>query len=169
MLGRIYKIFCDGFDKIYIGSTTKTLNQRLKKHVSHLQEHKKGKYRFTTSYIIIEKALELGVPCKIELLEECVFDCRNELLKIENDFIQNLKNLCVNRNLSYTGLTKLEYDKLYRQTNAKQIAEKRREKVTCDICQEFLRKVDILRHKQSKKCLFIKAQTKQCVVLSVSV
>ena len=62
ILGRIYKISSDQTDKVYYGSTTKTLNQRLSKHKKDYRQYLNGNYHFVTSFDIVKFD-----DCKIEL------------------------------------------------------------------------------------------------------
>lgn len=50
----IYKLVCRDTDLIYIGSTTKKLNYRVKEHTSSYKSFINGKNNYTTSYRIIE-------------------------------------------------------------------------------------------------------------------
>jgi hypothetical protein len=51
---KIYKIIDNTSDLIYIGSTCKTLNQRLKKHEYDYKQYIDRKYHFVTSFKIIQ-------------------------------------------------------------------------------------------------------------------
>jgi hypothetical protein len=101
---KIYKIYSHLGDKIYVGSTTKTLlSQRMAKHRSSYKRWKSGKHNFTSSYILFD---EYGVEnCIIELLEAQPCMNNDEKNKLEGKFIQEL--ICVNKNVS--GRTKKEY------------------------------------------------------------
>ena len=68
---KIYKIVDNTSDMIYIGSTCKTLEQRLKKHESDYKRFKDGKYTFITSFKILENN-----NYKIELVEN--YPCNNK-------------------------------------------------------------------------------------------
>ena len=82
--GKIYKLTSIKTDKIYIGSTTRTLNQRLIIH--------RSKCNNTNSHLITEFK-----DFKIELIENYPCNTKRELLLREAHFIRLLKNKCVNK------------------------------------------------------------------------
>ena len=53
--GKIYRIVCNITGEQYIGSTCKTLKQRLQQHKSSYKCYKDGKGHYVTSYKILEK------------------------------------------------------------------------------------------------------------------
>jgi hypothetical protein len=83
--GKIYKIVCNKTGLIYIGSTIKTLDERLKRHEEcmniFIRNYKTKKPQFLTSFFILLKKdykIELieSYPCKsrIELeIKECEY------------------------------------------------------------------------------------------------
>ncbi len=93
---KIYKIYSDLGDKVYIGCTTKQyLSQRMAKHKYDYTYYKKKReesgFAFVTSYIIFD---EYGVNnCKIELLE--VYPCNSidEIRKREAHYIKTIPNI----------------------------------------------------------------------------
>jgi hypothetical protein len=100
--GKIYKIVSNETDMIYIGSTCKLLCQRLAQHRSTYKAYQSGKYRFVTSF----KLLEIG-ECKIILLEKFPCNSREELNARERFYIEN--NECVNKVVPMR--TRIEYNK----------------------------------------------------------
>jgi len=88
--GKIYKIYNN--DLIYIGSTTQTLEERLKGHLRFYKKYKLVGGSRCASYDIFDKD-----SYKIELLEE--FNCneKKELLLKEREWIE--KMTCVNKNI----------------------------------------------------------------------
>lgn len=85
MLGRIYKI--SGGGKFYIGSTTETLDKRLKHHRGHSREQRKMSSNFFKHF------LELGWDnATIELIEEIEVETRKQLLERENIHIREVIN-----------------------------------------------------------------------------
>ena len=120
---KIYKLVSSQTDKIYIGSTTKTLAQRLAGHKYHCKNNKQ----------ISAKELVKFDDCKIILIE--IFECNTveELRAREYQLIQENKNICVN--LHMPSRTKkdwyndnkeltLQRSKDYYQTNKEKITEK---------------------------------------------
>ena len=112
MIGRIYKITSINTDKIYIGSTSKKLTERLRSHENDYKAFQNGKYHYVKSYDILEKE-----NYKIELLEEIEYDTRTELFQREGYYIRKYRDICVNKYIA--GRT----DKQHRQDNAHKIRE----------------------------------------------
>ena len=144
---KIYKLVSSQTDKIYIGSTTKTLAQRLAHH----------KYDYKINHQISSKDLLMFDDCKIILIEN--FECNTveELRAREYQLIQENKNICVNLHMpSRTNkdwyndnkeLT-LQRSKDYYQANK----EKINEKINCQ-CGGSYNRCTKARHEQSKKHL----------------
>ena len=71
--GKIYKIVDNGYNDMYIGSTTKSLSQRMAQH----RYNYKSQQNNITVYKIFDK---YGVEnCKIELIEEFYYINREYL------------------------------------------------------------------------------------------
>jgi hypothetical protein len=120
--GKIYKITSPSTDKIYIGSTIKSLQQRMAKHYS---DYDSGLY--SSKYILDFKDAE------IELIEEFKCFSRAELYKREGELIKQYKNICINKRIA--GRKQKEYieenkdkiyerGKIYREGNKDKIAER---------------------------------------------
>jgi len=88
--GKIYKI--TGNDFTYYGSTIKTLKARLCRHVCNYRQYVKGKYHYVTSYKCFENS---NMDYKIELVESCQCNSKDELHIRERYYIQNFE--CVNK------------------------------------------------------------------------
>ena len=104
MIGRIYKITSINTDKIYIGSTTKSLTERLLKHEYNYKAFQNGKYHCVKSYDILEKE-----NYEIQLLEEIEYETKNELREREGYHIRKHRDICVNRCVA--GRTEKQYYK----------------------------------------------------------
>jgi hypothetical protein len=131
--GKIYKIVSDQTDKVYIGSTTRTLAQRLAKHKDNYNQCSQGKHlsNNTTSFEILKHG-----DAKIILIElfPCKLKC--ELEAREYFYIQQEKNK-VNKIMptpfdgeAYRAKNKeakKEYDKMYKENNKERIAIQRKE------------------------------------------
>jgi len=108
---KIYKIIDIGYNKMYIGSTCQPLYKRLSKHKSSYKQWKNGKETKITSFDLFD---EFGIEnCKIELIEECPCENKEQLLKKEGEHIKN--NICVNRII--VGRTRQEYNELNKKKN----------------------------------------------------
>lgn len=114
---KIYKITSDQTPDIYIGSTTQTLNIRLSKHKNDYKRYLKGKYHYVTSFNIVKYP-----NCKIDLLELCDFETKEELRKRESEYIKN--NICVNKCMTGMNLTRRETNKKYRDKYKDKINKK---------------------------------------------
>ena len=102
--GKIYKIFSyDNETLIYIGSTTKSLSQRMGQHRIHYRLYKEGQKDKISSCDVFDRH---GVAyCYIELLETFACQNRDELNRREGHHIRT--NICVNKNVA--GRTATEY------------------------------------------------------------
>lgn len=86
---RIYKIVDDTNGNCYIGSTTKTLRERLKEHEYNMIRWMEGRYCWVTSFEILNNN-----DYHIELVEEIEqYEDRNH---IEGRYIREAQN-CVNK------------------------------------------------------------------------
>jgi hypothetical protein len=110
---KIYKIVDNTSDMIYIGSTCKTLDQRLKSHELDYKKYNNGKYNFVTSFKILGNN-----DYKIELLENYPCATRQDLNIREGQIIKQYRTnklKIVNRNVA--GQTDKESKAQYRQNN----------------------------------------------------
>jgi hypothetical protein len=148
--GKIYKLTSSNTDLIYIGSTTKTLQQRLSAHKYHHKLWKDNKFNFMTSF----KVFEDGNDAIIELLETYPCDSKKNLELRERYYIESHK--CVNKCVPTRDHR--ESCKQYRETNKDIIHKKEKEKVTC-VCGSQMRKDGKSAHlKTIKHQTFVKQQ-----------
>ena len=84
---KIYKITDNLSDMVYIGSTYKTLQQRLKTHEINLKNYTNGKYNFVTVFKILENN-----NYKIDLVENYPCNNKQELNIREGQIIKEYKN-----------------------------------------------------------------------------
>ena len=125
--GKIYKLWSPEGDDIYIGSTTQDLSRRKAKH--------KHQNDVCKSTILYEKYTDV----RIELLEECPCDNREQLVKKEGEYIRN--NNCVNKCIA--GRTNKESAKIY--------YEKVKDKTIVCECGRTIKLNDKARHCRSKR------------------
>ena len=122
--GKIYKITSDHTNRIYIGSTTKNLNDRITKHKCYYNKWKDNKTRpYCSSYVLYN----LG-DIKYELLE--LYKCNNkkELLERETYYIKQNYNLVVNKNKpTLSDEEKIEWQKEYYVKNKEKIDKQSKE------------------------------------------
>jgi hypothetical protein len=144
--GKIYKIVDNTSDMIYVGSTYKTLQQRLKTHEINFKAFKANKQKFVTSFKIIENN-----NYKIELIK--LYPCENKkaLNLEEGKILKKLKmdgfNI-INRNIA--GLTHKESMSQYYQNNKIEFQNKARLKYNCQ-CGGKYTQCSKAHHEKSKK------------------
>ena len=140
---KIYKIWSPSCTEIYIGATTRPLHQRFGKHKTMYKKFLEGKTIGTTSREILKYD-----DAKIELVVKCPCNDREELNKIEGDYIrkyncvnkyipdrtrtqyyQDNKELIIEKKKIYYEKNKpeiLEQAKLYYEDNKQKIAERKK-------------------------------------------
>ena len=145
--GKIYKITDCASNMVYVGSTYKTLDQRLRAHEINFKAYKANKQKFVTSFKILENA-----DYNIELIEYYPCNTKQELNIREGQIIQKLKNDKLNIvNKFVAGQTRAQYY----QNNKNEINENAKQKLNCS-CGSIYRKAEKSRHEKTKKhCQFI--------------
>ena len=119
--GRVYMIYDKTTFENYIGSTIKTIDQRLKKHESEFKYYQAGKStKYMTSFEIIKN--KNYTITEIDTIEA---QSIKELREFEAFFVGVFKG-CVNKNIP--GRT----DKQYRHDNKEQIKSKKLSKMQSD-------------------------------------
>lgn len=158
--GKIYKIVDNTNGNIYIGSTCKTLSQRLEKHRINYKQYLDGKYGYTTSFEILKNS-----NCDIYLLEKCEnIASKEELRARERHYIGKIE--CVNKRVEgrtqkeyyNDNIEKMrEYEKEYYIKNKDKIREKHKEyvKINQDEIKEYKKEyykenIEKIREKQNK-------------------
>ncbi len=158
--GKIYKIVCNITNEIYIGSTIKTLNDRLCLH--RLDKH-------CVSRNIIERG-----DYKIELIKNYPCNSKYELEEEEAQYIRN--NTCINTQIPHrtdkqyrednkeklsqqqknwienNKTAHLQQRKKYREDNKEVIRKKQLEKIKCE-CGALISRSNISIHKKTLKHL----------------
>ena len=158
MIGRIYKITSINTDKIYIGSTSKSLTERLERHEYNYKTYQNGKYHYVKSFDILEKK-----DYEIQLLEKIEYETKTELFKREGYYILKYRDICVNKCIP--GRTLEQYrtdnaDKIrevkmqYYKDNVEKITEQRKEKFECACGGRFTRSNKICHEKTKKHIAF---------------
>ena len=121
-LGRVYKIINSVDDKIYIGSTFKKLNERLRTHKSDAKKRGSKFYKFMN---------EIGFDkFSIQLLEEVYVSNEEELRQIEDNYIsQQNPDLLLNEKRAFRKAEDYpEWKKTYMKEYNKKYHEERKEK-----------------------------------------
>ena len=149
---KIYKIIDNTNDNIYIGSTCKTLKERLIRHKCSYKSFLKGLNNNIKSFDILKND-----DYHIELLENCNIKTKQELIARERFYIQN--NVCLNKVVP--GRT----DKEYREDNKDKIKEYReankdkkkdyyitnKDKIKQSSKDYYITNKDIIKDKQNQK------------------
>ena len=115
--GKIYKISDNTSDKVYIGSTTQSLLQRLYHHKSNF----KLNYNVSSKYILQNNDYDIN-------LLECV-PCENktQLIKKEQEYISLYGDRCVNYRRAFTSPDekKLRFKNYYEKNKVIYLSNKR--------------------------------------------
>lgn len=135
--GKIYKIASLNTNKIYIGGTTERLSVRMAKHRYSCKTY--GSY---TSKDVIKYGNAF-----IILIEKYPCTDRDELRAREQHWIDKFKNICVNHNAAYTGLSGPDYQHKYHQ-NEKWVNAKKEPKL-CIYCDYHISSRHMARHYKS--------------------
>jgi len=109
-----YKIICNNTGAIYVGSTCKTIEQRLQEHENHYRRYLNGIFHFITSFNILENK-----NYSIELIDN-VF-CNDKKHRDTLERLHILNNDCVNRNQPGRDI------KQYLEDNKENIREKKKQ------------------------------------------
>ena len=149
--GKIYKIISDQSELPYIGSTTKTLDERFKKHKYKYKSWKNHNTNYTCAFEIVKYD-----DARIELIQ--VYPCNSsyELEKQEGTYIQIGIN-CVNKQKPGQNGDYTEYHKAWYQKNKERQAELqnsasrkayRNTKLLCE-CGKYIRREHLSAHRET--------------------
>jgi hypothetical protein len=109
--GKIYKIVCNKTGLFYIGSTYRSLEQRLKEHICNFNSYinNKSNKRISSAFVLIKNDYQ------IVLIENYPCNTKKELIDREFYYISNLD--CVNmlKFLNNTSLDKELYIQKYNE------------------------------------------------------
>ena len=157
----IYKIYCkdENIKDCYVGSTN-NYNKRKIQHKYCCNNINSDRHHLKVyEFIRANGGFENFDFIILEQLENIM--TKKDLLKIEGQYIKNN-----NATLNYiiAGRTDQEYyqdnkkqiaenGKKWRQKNIQQLIEREKIKVECEFCKSLIRKNNLKRHQQSKKCI----------------
>ena len=120
--GKIYKLVSSQTDKMYIGSTTKSLKERFSEHKSSYQRYNNNE---CNQYYSSFKLLKYD-DCKIELLENYNCDSKEELLFRERYYIENTENSINENSPIKLDEEHIQDKKLYYLYNKEDLLNKRK-------------------------------------------
>lgn len=166
MTGRIYKIVSPNTHKIYVGSTFETLARRLCKHTYDWHNLAKSSVKYI---------LDAG-DFKIELLEEVEVEGKAQLRMKEQEWVEKLSNIIVNKNRAFSTLEQrkqqnnernkerykidpeyrekqISYMKKYHDIHRDERYAYNRIKEFCEVCGNYTNKAKMNRHNTTKKHL----------------
>ena len=105
--GKIYKIVCNKTGLFYIGSTYRSLEQRLKEHIGYYKAYigKKSNHLISSIYVTFNN------DCKIELIENYPCNNKKELEKRELFYINNTE--CVNTFRNNDSCKNIDYQEKF--------------------------------------------------------
>ena len=169
--GKIYKVVDNAYTMCYYGSTIQLLSRRMVHHRMHYKLFGEGRHDRISVFDIFDAH---GIDnCKIELVEECPCESKEQLHKREGFYIQH--NECVNKRIPGRTLSewledtreqRIEWsrnwraanpekvkvmDTRYRDNHKQQIKDKDSAKFNCDVCGGVYTRAHCARHKLSKK------------------
>jgi len=142
--GKVYQICDIANTKRYIGATTLShLSQRFQQHKMAYNLWKQSKQGYYSSFKIFE---EFGIEnCKIELLELCNCESKDELNKKEGQYIRSLD--CENK-----VIPQRTHHEHY-EDNRTEIRTHANESIECDICKKQYKRCNKVHHVRTKYCL----------------
>ena len=134
-IGRIYRIISPFSEKVYVGSTRKTLSSRLISHQQGMRKWERGVGDYVTSYELI------GPGVTIDLVEEDEYHDVQQMREREAYWIARLPNT-VNQNVP--GRSQAES---HRVSGTK--------RVPCNTCGKVVRRSEHWKHQQSRACMLL--------------
>ena len=154
--GIIYKLFCKDFDEFYIGSTTNFHKRKIHHKTSCNNEKDKEYNAKKYQYIRNNGGYD---NWNYEILELGEYQDKNCMKNRERYFIETLKpslnsdipnrsrkEWCIDEYEKIQAINKKHYE-----TYREKINEKRREKITCEICNCKINLSGLSMHKKTEK------------------
>ena len=171
--GKIYKIQCNITGEVYIGSTIRTLEQRLSVHKTRKNcvsrnIINRGDYKIElikdypcnnlkeleeeeSNYIRNNICINIQIPNRTQ--KEWREDNKEKLSKKQKEYQEEHKDEISKKKKKYYEDNKDEISKTkkkYHEKNKEKISEKKKEKITCE-CGAIVAKSSLAKHKRSMK------------------
>jgi len=113
MLCKIYKITSNNTNKIYIGSTTKSLQERLKGHIRDYKQYFKfwnqmdnnGNPHCCSSRKISSRKILMLRDFNIEMIDEFTYQTKEDIHLREQFYINLYSDICVNEGKAFSDYT----------------------------------------------------------------
>jgi len=180
MIGRLYKIVSKQTDKVYYGSTERTLEQRFQSHKSEFKILKTSACEilcYDDCEIILLDIVEVANIKELKTYERKYIEtneCVNKNIpgRTKHEYYLKNRNKCLEKSKEYQQTDKskeyrkqkylensetlLEKNKEYRLQNRDKIKEKKTEKMTCICSKTFTRQCKAAHERSQFHCQFIK-------------
>ena len=108
--GKVYSISTVNRDKVYVGSSTRKISERITEHEYAYKSWLDGKGHYRSSYEIIKCDNYI-----VDLLENFPCSTKQELHSKEQEWLEKTTN-CINKHKACTGKTMQEYNKEYKKS-----------------------------------------------------
>ena len=132
-IGRIYRISAPGCDRVYVGSTRKTISQRLGQHKRDMRQWQRGNLHYKTSFVLV------GHPdVSIDTVEEEEFQDIQHMRDREAYWIARLPTV----NKCTPGRSQAESHRISHAAH-----------VPCGTCGKLVRRSHHSKHQQSRACM----------------
>jgi hypothetical protein len=166
--GKIYKLISSETNDVYVGSTCKSLKERM---INHKAMYKQSSVAQKKLNMTAFKLLKYN-DCDIELIEDYPCDSRKELERREGEIIKNMDD-CINKNIAGRNgkeyredhpneiktlrdnwyIKNPEYNKDYYDKNKDKNKDKLYAREECKNCGKLISHVNMSKHKKSKACI----------------
>ena len=156
---KVYQVVDNSYTMCYYGSTTMQLSRRMAKHRLHYRLFGNGKFSRISVFDIFDA--HGADNCKIELVEECPCESKEQLNQREGFYARN--NECVNKNIPGRTLAEWQEDtrdhrmqmtRRWQAANPEKVKEASRRHDApklCSVCGVTCSRPCGPRHKLSKK------------------
>lgn len=149
---KIYRIVCNETGEIYFGKTIRTLQERLRLHISKLNCTSR-QIILRSNYGIeqINSTFDEEESVRLERYYIETFECVNERVpgRLEKEWREENKEELKQKNKEWNELNP-EYMKEYYEEHKEEISEKRKEQYTCE-CGSIFTICNKARHEKTQK------------------
>ena len=146
----VYRIYKEGCDECYIGSTI-NIKRRILNHKTRCNNVKDPKTNIKVYQFIRENGGWDEWKHEI-LIHTDIVDNPDQLSKIEQDMIDKFKPSLNGRDASKSVEKRKLQFRQYSQRNKEKIREYRLEKIECELCGCLTCRASLRRHQQSMRC-----------------
>jgi hypothetical protein len=134
-IGRIYRISAPGCDRVYVGSTRKTLSARMGAHKRDMRRWQRSTSKYMTSFALV------GLPgASIDIIEEDEYADMQHMRDREAYWIARLPSV----NRQTPGRSRAESARI--SSNVQ---------VPCGICGKLVRRNGHTNHRRTRACMLV--------------